>query len=265
MNVALKLGLIGMLALFSQNSSVSAQTGPETSSAAAPFTLHGGVEHSEKLPPVEKQFRHGARIDASVMQSTTLNNRWYRLPEWAAGTWTSVKSTKTYMRDLESGREQTTPLTKSTKMEFSWGFQQDKTGRVWEFAKEPYSLTVDTSDKRVIKRVLKRDFRVSEDDAKITLKTITENVVVDKFNNVVVRTVQSENIQSCAPSPNSCMTCNASYKLFDERGKAIELGNEVNISRKLSDFKSIDQYEGKNMPNLFREFLTEQGKADLLN
>lgn len=230
--------------------------------ASKPFTLQGGVEHSEKLPPVEKEYRHGARIDASKVQNQNQHNHWFRVPDWAAGTWTSVESTKTYVRDLKNNREQTAPVTRHTKMEFSWGFQRDKEGRVWEFAKEPYSLTVDSADFRVIKRVMQRDF-LESDDSKVVLKTITENVVVDRFSNQVVRTVQSENVQICQPSPNQCMTCSASYKLFDEQGKPIELGKETNVSRKIAAFKNIDEYEGKNMSELFKEFIASQAKTSL--
>lgn len=231
--------------------------------ASNSYTLHGGVEHSEKMPPVEKEFRHGAKIDASKLNAITPNNRWYRLPDWAAGTWTSVESTKTYIHDLKSNMEQNTPVTRNTKMKFTWGFQQDKEGHVWEFAKEPYSLTVDTAEHRVIKRVMRREFLELE-ESRVTLKTVTENIVVDRFNQVL-RTVQSENIQTCSPSPNKCMTCTASYKLFDEQGKAVELGKETNISRKIAPFKSIDEYEGKNMQSLFKEFMSSQGKSELVN
>lgn len=241
----------------------SADTGETGDKQSASFTLQGGIEHSEKLAPVEKQFRHGAKLDSSKLQDAAQANRWYRLPDWAAGTWTSVQSTKTYIHDLKNNLEQSTPITRSTKMEFTWGFQQDKEGHAWEYAKEPYSLSVDTADHRVIKRVLKREF-LELDESKVTLKTITENIVVDKFNKVM-RTVQSENIQTCQPGPNQCMTCSASYKLFDEQGKPVELGKETNVSRKIAPFKSIDEYEGKNMPLLFREYLSSQGKAELLN
>jgi hypothetical protein len=60
------------------------------------------------------------------------------------------------------------------------------------------------------------------------------------------------------------MTCAASYKLFDEQGKPTELGKETNISRKISPFKNIDEYEGKNMQTLFKEYLISKGKAELV-
>lgn len=232
-------------------------------SQSSGFTLHGGVEHSEKLPPVEKEFRRGAKIDIDKPFVNNPNNHWYELPDWAVGNWTSTQSTKVYARDLRSGRELSAPETRHTKMDFSWGFQADNRGHVWEFAKEPYTLIVDSSDHKVVKRILQREF-LRADDAKVIVKIRTDNVIVNKADDKVIRSIQSENIQTCVPSPRECMTCTASYKLFDEQGKALEVGREVNISKKLSPFKSIDEYEGRNMTLLFREFMTSHGKGELL-
>ncbi|MBX9689379.1 MAG: hypothetical protein K2X27_21900 [Candidatus Obscuribacterales bacterium] len=242
----------------------SADEAANDSSAAKPYTLQGGIEHSEKLAPVEREFRRGAKVDVSKAVNLNPENHWYQLPDWAVGNWTSIQATRTYAKDLRSSREQLTPETRSTKMEFSWGFQKDKTGQVWEFAKEPYTLKLDNSENMVLKRVIHRQF-LQADNSKVTLKLLTENVVVNKSNNQVVRTLQVENIQTCVPSPNDCMTCNASYKIFDEQGKAIELGKETNTARRISTFKPIDEYEGKNMPQLFKEFLSAQGRSDLID
>lgn len=235
----------------------------EEAKGETPVYLQGGVEHSEKLAPVEREFRHGAKVDMSKVKRETSVNQWYRLPAWAVGKWASIQATRTYARDLKTNREELAPETKTTKMEFSWGFQKDKSGQVWEFAKEPYTLTVDNSQQVILKRILQREF-LEADDSKVTLKLLTENVVVNKFNNEVMRTIRAENIQTCVPSPNECMTCNASYKIFDEQGKAIELGKETNTARRIAPFKPINEYENKDMPGLFKEFLQAQGKSDLI-
>src|SRR5262249_12279079 len=157
--------------------------------SSQPFVLQGGIEHSEKLAPVEKEFRRGSKIDFSKTNNNESVNRWYRLPDWAAGKWTSIQATRTYARDLRSNREQRTPETRSTKMDFSWGFQKDKTGQVWEFAKEPYSLTMEDAEHKILKRIKKREFLEST-DKKVTLKFLTENVVVNKRNDQVILTLQ---------------------------------------------------------------------------
>lgn len=228
-----------------------------------PYVLQGGVQHSEKLSPVEKEYRRGAKIDLSATKQPAIVNHWYPLPNWAVGKWTSIKATRTYARDLKTNREQTTPESRSSKMDFNWGFQKDKTGQVWEFAKEPYILTVEHSDNVILKKVKKREF-LEADDTKVTLKLLTENVVVSKFTNSVIRTMQSENIQTCVPAPNDCMTCKASYKIFDEKGSPVELGEETNMARRVAPFKNIDEYEHKNMAELFKEFLQSEGKPDLI-
>lgn len=245
---------------------VSEQTPANPAQEQKPLVLQGGVDHSEKLAPVEKQYRRGAKVDLSATKTLALENKWYPLPKWATGKWTSIPANptiRTYTKDLISGHENSVPATIPTKMEFNWGFQKDKTGQVWEFAKEPYILTVDNSDKVVLKKVMTREF-LEADDSKVTLKTLVENVVVSKFTNQVIRTMRSENIQTCRPTESNCMTCKASYKMFDEQGRAVEIGEETNKSRKIAEFKSIDEYEHKNMPELFREFLRSEGKSELI-
>ncbi len=234
-----------------------------TSAAEQSFVLQGGVEHSEKLAPVEKSFRHGAKIIQEKPVNDESGNHWYMLPNWAVGSWTSTKSTRTYARDLRSGQEQLSPETRVTKMAFTWGFQQDKDGQVWEFAKEPYVLTLDSSEHKVVKRILKRDFAVAN-DSRIVLKMLTENIVVDKSSDRISRTLQVENIQSCVPSAHECMSCTASYKIFDELGKPIEIGKELNTARRVAPFKAVDEYEGKNMRQLFSDFLRSHNKAELI-
>lgn len=248
---------------FWQLAAAASEDTSANSNASQSFVLQGGVQHSEKLAPVEKEFRKGARVDLSKTNTETPNNKWYQLPEWAAGKWSSIKATRTYARDLRSNREEFSPETRVTKMEFNWGFQKDKSGQVWEFAKEPYTLTVDNSENIILKRVIKREF-LEADEGKVTLKLLTENVVVNKFNDRVLRTMQSENIQTCVPSPHECMTCTASYKIFDETGRAVELGKETNIAKRIAPFTPINEYEKKYMPDLFKEFLKAQGKQDLI-
>lgn len=228
------------------------------------FKLEGGVQHSEKLAPVEKEFRRGAKIGKDFVERRDPKNHWYQIPDWAAGTWTSTLSTRTYARDLRSNRQLELPESRSTNMRFSWGFQRDKQGHVWEFAKEPYTLTLSSPEHKVIKRVLKRDF-LQSDDKQVVLKLLTDNVIVNKNTDKVIKTVQVENIQVCQPSASECMTCNASYKIFDEDGTAVESGKEVNTSKRIEPFKNIDEYEGKNMRELFNEFLKAEGKPELLN
>lgn len=231
-------------------------------SSQMPFKLEGSVAHSEKLKPVEKEFRHGAKFNAAANANRDLENHWYEIPDWAAGTWTSTSSTRTYARDLRSGREMQLPETRTTNMQFSWGFQKDKLGKAWEFAKEPYILNLDSPENKVIKRILKRDF-LRADEEQVVLKLFTENIVVDKVSEKIIRTVRVENIQTCVPAPNECMTCSASYKIFDEHGTAVELGKETNTSKRIAPFKDINEWEGKSMRKLFKEFLTAEGKANL--
>ncbi|MBX9724289.1 MAG: hypothetical protein K2X81_22965 [Candidatus Obscuribacterales bacterium] len=249
--------LFGGLPVFAQG-----QSG-ESNAAEQSFVLQGGVEHSEKLAPVEKSFRHGAKIIEEKPVNDESGNHWYMLPGWAVGSWTSTKSTRTYARDLRSGQEQLSPETRVTKMAFSWGFQQDNEGHVWEFAKEPYVLTLDSPEHKVVKRILKRDFAVAN-DSRIVLKMLTENIVVDKSSDRIKRTLQVENIQSCVPSAHECMSCTASYKIFDELGKPIEIGKELNTARRVAPFKSVDEYEGKNMRQLFADFMHSHNRSELI-
>ncbi len=230
--------------------------------------LQGGIEHSVKLPPVDKAYRRGKTIDLSKsggIQETDQApaNRWYQLPDWAAGKWISTRSTRTYAKNLRSNYEELSPKSREVKMDFSWGFQQDASGHVWEYAKEPYTLVLESREHKLVKRILKRTF-VSCTESSLLLKVLSENLIVNPLNNQIIKTVQVENIETCKPTANECMSCLASYKVFDERGQPLELGKETNIARRLAPFRSVDEYEGKNMKVLFNEFLSSEGMIELI-
>ncbi len=92
--------------------------------------VQGGIEHKEKVAPVESKFLPGSVWKEGGTDGT--KSTWIRIPEWLAGTWFADMETATSRQDLVSHKESATPpLLSRLKSRFSYGTQRDGRGGIW--------------------------------------------------------------------------------------------------------------------------------------
>lgn len=80
-----------------QSSDKSIQSGIEEQPGKR--MLKGRVENSLRLPPVDRSFRAGSRLDLARLKALTPDNHWERIPDWAAGTWKTETNSTFYSFD----------------------------------------------------------------------------------------------------------------------------------------------------------------------
>jgi len=182
----LAIAIICCFCCFSLVSVALAQVDPSQSGAApapgsqgaAPLVLHGSLEHSERLAPVEPQLQAGVVFTAQSIPQLQANNDWYWIPSWYAGQ--KHVDSETILRDysFKTGRTITPNRTVVNRQDLAIGFQPDRNGQVWEFKRAPYTTTVEAGNFFTTMLVRSRD-----------PVSVTQNMVVIKM----VQTANSEN------------------------------------------------------------------------
>ena len=229
--------------------------------AAWAYTIEGKIEHVEKMPAVDRRFTPGAEFDQNAELSP--DNRWIKIPNWLAGSWSARDETAVFSRDYRSGREDNRRHDFKAKQNFAYGQQIDKTGQVWHYLGVPYTSKSVHSDSREIHQVTDKQLLKASDE-EIEFRAVATVLIIGNDSERIKRTYQQESLTTYQPISNDRITMTASTKVFDASGKAQTLQQNEAMIKRSKRFESVNEKDGKNLLVLFRQFMTAKGLADLL-
>jgi hypothetical protein len=233
------------------------------SSTAPPLVLQGKVKHKEYLDPVPPGLMAGAKFDEQALPKLTAGNNWIPISPWLAGTWQFKNENVIDMINYTKEDYTKPPYTIRNEAQKLLGQQKDKTGQIWHYLKAPYSY-ISKLNHGVLgyERITSLE-AISYSDAMVVLKLEGTDTQVNK-SQVVTSTDQSEDINTYTPLGKDSIVLHGSGKHFDMNGKPLMDMTSNMIAKLITPFAPIDQQDGDNLKQLFADFLTSHGKADLI-
>lgn len=231
--------------------------------AQSPTMLKGHVEHQESMPPLEASLRAGNSLDAKQLKLITPNNIWCQIPPWMAGKWKTTTNTTYFTHNFQTQAKTFDINTFNCRSLDSLGWQKDRKGEIWEYSRNSFTSFASLDDTIVIQLTRCCEF-IDMQPLKTTVYFRSIHVYVSKYSKRIARSDQRESIQTYIPFGNNLMKIDCSIKVFDDYGHPVKLIKTLSIDQRISPFKPKDVYEGKNMRELFREYLINHNLADLV-
>ncbi|CAN5654805.1 hypothetical protein BH10CYA1_BH10CYA1_15360 [soil metagenome] len=221
--------------------------------------LVGEVDHSETLQPLDPSLAVGEIFAPSKLPTIEQApaNKWYRIPDWLAGTWHKDSQTDYYRYNFKTNATDTTTRTEPAKATGTWGTQRDDKGTIWQFDPAPFTATVDSGDDFVVQMVRTSE-PVDVTDKKFVRRSIDTQIRVSKVNGVIKSVESGEQITTYRPEGDALIKRETSAKVFDPEGQPILLGKSFAYENRVNSFAPQDMYKGKDMKKLFQEFLSRE-------
>jgi hypothetical protein len=228
-----------------------------------PLVLQGGIEHSERLQPVAPELQAGAIYNEQALPPIEPNNDWYWIPYWYSGL--KHVDTETVLQDYDfnTGNVIRPDRVILNRQDLAIGFQADRNGQVWEFKRAPYRTTVEGDKVLSVMMVRNRDpLAVSQE--RVVVRLIQTCLTVDKYSRQIMKSEQTEQLNTYVPSAPGVMNLQSSIKSFGPDGAPLveEQSSRVVVDR--APFQPIDNYEGRDMRSLFSQFMMSHGYGNLL-
>jgi len=240
--------------------------GTAISTAAPPesgLVLQGGVKHKEYLDPVDPSLMSGAKFDEQNLPKLTSANNWIPIPSWLAGTWQFKNENVVGMVNYTNEDYTKPPYTIRNEAQKVFGQQKDKSGQIWHYLKAPYSYVSKLNHGVLGYERITSNEALAYDDAPVVLKVVGTDTQVSK-SHVVVETGQAEDFNSYTPLGQGSINLHGSAKHFDMNGHPTMDMTSNMIAKLAKPFEVIDSQDGDNLKQLFADFLTAHGKADLI-
>lgn len=219
----------------------------------------------ELMPVLEKEFRKGNRLDASIFANLNQANSWIKIPEWMAGTWLVKEETAVYRENYKTGRSTKSPHRFKAQHKFVYGQQKDRQGGIWHYVGTPYKSKTKLSSEDEIHLVKEKLFD-PYNETSVRFKSVVNVIRVKRSSSIIKESYQQESITTYQPLDDGQdnIKLSASTKSFSEDGKPLfQADNEARV-RKLSPYAPVDSVNGKDLNKLFRDFLVSSGRSNLL-
>jgi hypothetical protein len=244
-------------------------------------TLQGGVSHFEQIEPLQPQFRPGATYDGNRGSQSSAQDFWYQIPPWSAGLWhaeisRSVNQTDddeddskhhsrlgafgNYMnKQSDSSREES----HVARHDESWGFQRDRNGGIWQYAKTNYSTRTDGDNSYVISFVRSKSV-LKDTSSEIQIRYIGTQMNIDAKTNRIISSSQVESVQTYTQVGTDARKNVALTKSFDENGKPTGSQKITTIQKRSMPFQIRNQLDGRDMYESFVSYLKRNNLNELL-
>jgi hypothetical protein len=218
--------------------------------------LQGGVEHSDRMAPVQPALRVGITYDESKVEKPNPTKIWYRVPPWLAGKWQRDESNQVSRLDCRTGINDARASAFRSHGTTAWGSQRDRLSGIWDYVSLPYTTEV-TSDTERDKDFCTDESIIFDSDARVILRSVYTRTALDKTN--IIRSVsQMEEIDTYLPCGPGMFRQEYSMKQFDDRGNPVCLTKGWSVYK-----KNASPVLNGNDPS-FRQYLMTTGMANLV-
>lgn len=224
--------------------------------------LQARIEHSQKLPAVNKLLKPGIHYDETA--NRPMSNAWVRIPTWLAGVWATKEETAVFRENYQSGISSREHRTFTARSKFGYGKQVDKSGQIWHYVGVPYTSDTQMSGKIEYHQVL--DKNVTQQSAnKVAVRTKVIVIKVRKPSGSIDETYQQESITVYTFNPaEDQIDMDSSTKAFGADGRPISLTRNLARIHRAAPFAVVDEEYGRDLKSLFHQYLIGQGLAALV-
>ncbi|MBS1999558.1 MAG: hypothetical protein JSS86_24700 [Cyanobacteria bacterium SZAS LIN-2] len=228
-------------------------------------TLKGGVEHAEELPGLDENLQVGRVYSDDLLMSpaTQENNEWFLIPPWYAGVRHSEEAVIISRYEYATGRT-TAPMQRQLNRQDSRsGYQVDRNGGIWDYKRVPSIQHVESDFCNAV-LYIKEIKPISGSDSQLVIKYVEVSVSYEKRSKRILQVVQQEQINTItSPSPGT-LRVDISVKSYGWDGKPNRQEQSVIIATMVEPFKKIDEYEGRDLKALFRDYLVSHNLQNLV-
>jgi hypothetical protein len=240
--IVLAVTLVAMLVPAVNCSGAFAQSSDRKPGNAGTKFLHGSVEHSDQLAPVQSGLQVGTTFDATKLEQGSATRTWYRVPPWFAGKWQYDDYTTTFSQDYKTGSTNPQARTHPAVASETWGCQRDRLGGIWDFFAAS-GLSETTSEEKIWKDMTTDESLIFDSDTKLIRRSVSTRTTVDKTNNTILSVSQFECFSTYTMYGDKVKT-EYSMKEFDDQGKPKLLSQGWRIGSRLAPF-IVDNYRHK--------------------
>ncbi len=249
----------------SSTSTPSSSTGASTAGGTGGVTLQGGVKHAEQLTGLPDGLKLGKVYsdDLLISPDTKINNEWFLIPDWYAGTRHCEDCMIVHRYDYAT-KESSSPMLKQMNRQTSVsGYQKDRNGGIWDFKRVPQIQHVESNFENAVLYV-KDITLLSEVADRIVVKYIIVSIGINKKSGKIRSIVQQEQINTVTSPVENVLRSDVSVKAFDSDGKPQRQEQSVIMADIIKPYEQIDTYEGQDLRPLFRDFLISHGLEKLV-
>lgn len=246
--------------LIPKNTSTTSRTKPR-------FLLQGRIEHSEFIQPMEAQLQPGAALKLDNLPKLEPANHWVKIPDWFAGTWVSTGVTQNslhkYGQGIPETYDRTTHFYPSMSIRIR-GYQRDRSGQIWYFCGTPSTLVdYNLSTIQNIHSALSLDL-VEGSKEKVIFKNLDQSTYVDLKRFTVTFSEQRETIETFTPAGDGVVHASSSSRSFNSQGVPYKDAQLESSWRRIKPFENVNTKDGRDLKQLFRNFLKDNGREDLI-
>jgi hypothetical protein len=216
--------------------------------------LEGGVQHSERLAPIESKLAPGELFDPRNLPAQPSGAvRFFIIPSWLAGSWHKDSQTDFYRYNYLTKETDVTTRTEPARSDGAWGTQIDADGNVWQYDATPFQTTVDTGSEYVVQLVRSME-PVESNDTHFVRRSLDTQIRVDRMTNRIKAVESGEQLTTYTPEEAGLIKRESSAKVFDQQGLPTLLGKSFCYEKKIAQFAPQDSFQGKDMKALFAQF-----------
>lgn len=216
--------------------------------------LEGGVQHSERLAPIESKLAPGELFDPRNLPAQPAGSvRFFIIPNWLAGSWHKDSQTDFYRYNYLTKETDVTTRTEPARSDGAWGTQIDAEGNVWQYDATPFQTTIDTGSEYVVQLVRSME-PVESNDVHFVRKSLDTQIRVDRMTNRIKAVESGEQLTTYTPEEAGLIKRESSAKVFDQQGLPTLLGKSFCYEKKIAQFSPQDVFQGKDMKTLFAQF-----------
>jgi hypothetical protein len=220
------------------------------------------VPKLDTMPTVPKFLQAGATFNEKDAVVST-NNVWYRIPNFLAGGWQCSEKTVTSSVNLSTGKSNYEPRTEEFISQLHLGFQQDNTGAYWQFENAPFLGHSIGPNDVVHYSYVQLLQPISCSEKKLVRRSVLTKAQVNG-DQVVQTSQQSELIQSITPIEPGTVRQDTFARMLNSQGRAVWQNTSTVVFSRTKPYKPIDFSQGRNMKEMFRQYLESHGMANLV-
>lgn len=232
------------------------------STGTSKTALQGGVQHSDELRPLPQNLQSGAIYDERSIGKTADDVGWYQIPDWLAGKWLRDEETIVSTYFFDSKVQQNEPRTIAEREIADFGFQRDKTGKIWHRRLAAKGVS-DCGSYFAIAWVQSQEPLHVADDL-VVIKDVFVELQVNKETNIILHSSQAESITRYRPVRDGLIKTLMSVKVFKEDGTPYTIQKNAAFDKRMELFKITNVFKDQNLRKNFADFLHATNRDELI-
>jgi len=227
------------------------------------YFLRGSVEHQESMPAVQDDLQPGKTYQEANVEQVIPADKWYRVPDWLAGDWHNDTRTNYYWQDLTTGDIDHSVKDIVSRGDETIGWQPDRDGNIWQYQSAPYSHRTEGEDTYVVHQIKSYE-PVEMQENKFVDRSVSVQINVKRRTGKILWVAQVEQLHIYTPMSPTEVRREDSSKVFDMNGQPLRLEKAYEIETQTTKFRPVNFYHGKNVKQLFADWLATNGMNDLI-